>query len=470
MPKVGQRGIVHILLLILLVAGIALGIYLIQTRTNILPHAASDPIGPKAGFTLTSLESVPPGGEFYAKVMVNSDFDAANLFTLVLNYPADKVEFLSVSPSLDEKPAAGTFIKKWIEQTDDKNGTVTLSGAVPNPGFQTSEGNPASMAVINFKVKPDLGGLPNGDIPLIISNESGIYRNSDNQNIIGTNEGTTVKIEAQPSVAPSGDSSPSPSSSPSEAPVGSKRVFITSSIYPGDLGGFSGADQKCQQNADSAGLVGQWKAWLGNYANPVTSRLEHSQGQYQLLNGVIIADNWTDLLDGSLKAPIDITEKNQQFAYSLGGVWGIWTGTASDGIGTLNVNCKNWTSSEGTEFGTVGSASTDSRWTFENFSLSCATPKPLYCFEQGSSISSSPSPSPAPVPVDGKRADLYNDPRKPNFVNDQDVSVFFTKCAEEGIELFGQPASVQPVCDINDDGTINSPDWAILIKFRNTQI
>jgi len=80
------------------------------------------------------------------------------------------------------------------------------------------------------------------------------------------------------------------------------------------------------------------------------------------------------------------------------------------------------------------------------------------------------SPAPLPIVVDGKRADLFKDTKKPNFVNDQDISVFFTKCAEKGIELFGQPASVQPICDINNDGTINAPDWAILVKFRNQVI
>lgn len=384
MLQIGQKGIAHILLLILLVAGIALGIYLVQTRTNILPHAASDPIGPKTGFTLTSFESVPPGGEFYAKVIVNSDFDAANLFTLVLNYPADKVEFLSVSPSLDEKPAAGTFIKKWIEQTDDKNGTVILSGAVPNPGFQTSAGNPASMAVINFKVKPDLGGLPNGDIPLIVSDESGIYRNSDNQNIIGTNEGTTIKIGAQSSVAPRFVKITSPNGGETLEPGGVYKI--------------------------------QWDS------NDVdTCELGYSFGE------------------GSLNNIIKIP--NQGY-YD----WAVNIGNSVNTRVKIDILCYK------TGVGSVGDQSDD-----------------FFTVTPGDS-SPSPSPSPTPVPVDGKRADLYNDPKKPNFVNDQDVSVFFSKCAEEGVELFGQLASVQPVCDINDDGTINTPDWAILIKFRNKQI
>ena len=41
-----------------------------------------------------------------------------------------------------------------------------------------------------------------------------------------------------------------------------KRVFVTSANYTGDLGGLVGADSKCQALADSAGLDGNYKAWL----------------------------------------------------------------------------------------------------------------------------------------------------------------------------------------------------------------
>lgn len=44
MPRSDQRGIAHFLLLLLVVAGIGLGIYLIGQRTNIFPWAASNPV------------------------------------------------------------------------------------------------------------------------------------------------------------------------------------------------------------------------------------------------------------------------------------------------------------------------------------------------------------------------------------------------------------------------------------------
>lgn len=44
MPKIGQQGIAHLLLIVLLLAGVGLGVYLIGQRTNIFPWASSNPI------------------------------------------------------------------------------------------------------------------------------------------------------------------------------------------------------------------------------------------------------------------------------------------------------------------------------------------------------------------------------------------------------------------------------------------
>jgi hypothetical protein len=92
--------------------------------------------------------------------------------------------------------------------------------------------------------------------------------------------------------------------------------------------------------------------------------------------------------------------------------------------------------------------------------------------KEGSCVETSPSPSATPLPpnVNGRRADLFKDSKKPDFINDQDISVFFSKCAEKGVELFGQPATVQPICDILEDGKITVSDWAVLVKFRNQSV
>lgn len=354
MPEFNQKGFANILLFILLAAGIGLGVYLVQNRTNLFPQASiSAPIAPKTGFTLASINpTVSKEGEFYIKVGVNSDFDAANLFTLGMTYPADKVQVIGISPSSgDGVPqqtgnVGDTFVNKWIEQSN-QGGTIVLSGAVPNPGLKTGTGQTATMATIYFKVIPG----SSGDIPLIVKGDSAIYRNSDNQNIMGSNAGVTLKIGTPvPSV---GSSSPKPTACPSG----------TSTIY-GDPQNGGTSIIKCGTTPVPSCKV-----------CPVPS----------------------------LKTGCDLKVIDA-------------------------CNCQ--------------------------YQIVCA----------------SVSPSPLPPQVDGKRADLFKDSKKPNFVNDQDVSVFFTKCAEKGLELFGQPASKQPICDIFEDGKITVQDWAVLIKYRNKAI
>src|SRR5207248_2675590 len=43
-----------------------------------------------------------------------------------------------------------------------------------------------------------------------------------------------------------------------------KRVFVTSVMYDGNLGGLAGADAKCQARATAASLSGTYKAWLSD--------------------------------------------------------------------------------------------------------------------------------------------------------------------------------------------------------------
>lgn len=362
------------MLLVLVLAGIGLGVYLVQHRTNIFPRASiSEPIAPKTGFTLTATDDiVSPNSEFYVKVTANSDFDEANLFSLVMNYPSDKVQMLDISPSMNGgTPSAGTFIKKWIEQSDDKNGKIVLSGAIPNPGFKTNVGTPASMVVIRFKVIANTGS-----IILDVNEESGIYRNSDNQNIMVTNIGAQVKIGVAPSVIPSVDSD--------------NDGFLDTDEF------FYGTDP-----GKSCGI----NAWPPDMTN----------------------DEVVNFLDASFMVPF---------------------------INGTNPYSKRY------DLDRNGKISEDDAFIIQKyFSKSCTVPV------------SSPSPVPSSAPViDGKRADLYKDPNKPNFVNDQDISVFYSKCAAKGVELFGQPASVQPICDILEDGKITVSDWAVLIKFRNKQV
>ena len=86
-------------------------------------------------------------------------------------------------------------------------------------------------------------------------------------------------------------------------------VFVTSTSYDGNLGGLAGADAKCQDQADAAGLTGTFKAWLSDAKGSPSTRFTRSAGApYVLVDGTVIADNYAGLTSGSLEHPINQTE------------------------------------------------------------------------------------------------------------------------------------------------------------------
>jgi Protein of unknown function (DUF1554) len=127
-----------------------------------------------------------------------------------------------------------------------------------------------------------------------------------------------------------------------------KRVFVTGAAYNGNLGGLAGADAKCQEQAYAAFLGGTYKAWLSDHQVNARDRLAHYSGPYRLVNGILVALSWTDLVDGILQNGID---KNASGYYPPNNtpIGGAWTGTHTDG--TLVVfdpafdTCSDWTSS-----------------------------------------------------------------------------------------------------------------------------
>jgi hypothetical protein len=156
------------------------------------------------------------------------------------------------------------------------------------------------------------------------------------------------------------------------------RVFVSSTVYGGKIGGLVGADFLCQDLAESAGLSGTYKAWLSDDIASPSTRFVRSKGPYVLVNGKRIADNWKDLTDGSLKIPINVTQAGSKAADSTS----VWTYTKADGaaIDANTNNCGNWAAATGD--GDVGSeTSRNATWT-DNGAAACNTGQHLYCFQQ----------------------------------------------------------------------------------------
>lgn len=160
-----------------------------------------------------------------------------------------------------------------------------------------------------------------------------------------------------------------------------KKVFVTSNSYTTNLGGLSGADAKCQSSASTAGISGTFKAWLSDNTGSPSTRFTQSTIPYKLLNGTVIANNYSDLVDGTIANPINRTETNAATTSS-------WAFSNTTAFGTLRDNtwgCSNWSSTDTGLYGAhLGqTAATNANWA-NSGTDSCggASVRPLYCFEQ----------------------------------------------------------------------------------------
>jgi len=163
----------------------------------------------------------------------------------------------------------------------------------------------------------------------------------------------------------------------------SKIVFLTSTNYPtGNVNGLVGADAICQTLASNAGLSGTFKAWLSTTTTSAASRLTHSTHPYRLVDGTLVANDWTDLTDGSISVSIHETESGASVAGEFA-----WTNTNADGSADA-YDCAGWTSSSASDLGEVGStADTTAMWTkrapyYCDGSLFGGVLRGLYCIQQ----------------------------------------------------------------------------------------
>jgi hypothetical protein len=160
-----------------------------------------------------------------------------------------------------------------------------------------------------------------------------------------------------------------------------KRVFVTSTGYPGDLvtagGGANGimaADNLCNQAAQAAALGGTFKAWITDALQ--TTRADIADvGPWALIDRKTIVGNKLNLAS-TLRHPIDMDEKGN-FGVSAP----VWTGTKYGGV-SGGADCSNWTDSTAKASGIVGqAAASDVNWT-QSTTATCNILVRLYCFEQ----------------------------------------------------------------------------------------
>lgn len=173
--------------------------------------------------------------------------------------------------------------------------------------------------------------------------------------------------------------------------ISSVRIFITSTSYTGDLGGLSGADAKCQTQANAAGLGGTWKAILSSTTVDARTRLGVRKKP--------IFDIWGRLIWNPLSPAPQVANGNStgtDFYQSVNSTVNVtelgttmsvytWVGTNGDGLkistSATNHFCNNWVSANSTHSAYMGYSELRNGGWIAHTASGCQYARNLYCLE-----------------------------------------------------------------------------------------
>lgn len=176
--------------------------------------------------------------------------------------------------------------------------------------------------------------------------------------------------------------------------IAGKKVFITPSFTGGNLrdiadtltgnwpaDGVAGAHAICNYYASLSNLQGTYKAWVAT-ATANAPLVNHTQSAepYVKVNGTVVANNWSDLIDGNLASPIDV----QADGTVVTGAQKVWTNVSSGAVLKSSVStqfCGGWAATSNNGYHGL-SNSTTGTWS-DSAQVACtSTLMRLYCFQQ----------------------------------------------------------------------------------------
>jgi hypothetical protein len=159
------------------------------------------------------------------------------------------------------------------------------------------------------------------------------------------------------------------------------RVFVTSTLQNGSLGGLAGADAICAARATAAGLPGTYVAWLSTGSVDAMTRLGSAKG-FVRVDGKPFANSVADILANRIWHPIRLTEAGIDLSTTaLAGASSltVFTGTLQNGTVATGLTCDDFTATSGSaRRGEV--AGGPETWTARQNS-NCTTSRRLYCFQ-----------------------------------------------------------------------------------------
>lgn len=158
-------------------------------------------------------------------------------------------------------------------------------------------------------------------------------------------------------------------------------IFITSTTTSAVMGGYAGADSLCAAAATAASLPGTFLAWISDGSTTPASRFTQSTVPYALVDGTIVADNWSGLVSGNLRHAISLTESGgSPPPPTLGGVCNAWTGTSPAGT-AQDGSCTSWSATSDNSCAGNSSLS-NGAWSCQCSGAICGGTAALFCVQQ----------------------------------------------------------------------------------------
>ncbi|HEV8601448.1 MAG TPA: cohesin domain-containing protein [Patescibacteria group bacterium] len=151
------------------------------------------------------------GTTFKVKILANTEGQSVNTAEARINYPADKLELLSV--------IQGTTFYFAAPSSPSKNGgTAYFGGGLPNPGYT---GNAGLLGTMTFRAKAA------GTADVSISNGKVLLNDGKGTDALSTTLGSTFKIAEPAKAAPVAPTTPEETPPPAATPeVGKEKSAI----------------------------------------------------------------------------------------------------------------------------------------------------------------------------------------------------------------------------------------------------
>lgn len=387
--RLSQKGIIaQVLILLLLAAGIGASVYLAKHPQILRPLAGGGAIY----FRSTEGKALPNNSDYIPQT-------TSPTFEVELNSTLGAPVFATPTPTSTSPSSSNSLLIKIDSVNPSQINNWTTNSSVMfkvyGSGFSYSSSPYGTSGITRKLIIRDSSGKTYGIGPKKVDDSyvetdpfSSLQIPVSGQVVIyfqvqqGLSNGATVVLAKSNEYSMTFQVPPAPS----PTPLAYRRVFVTDATFNANLGGLSGADQQCTTRAITAGLGGFWKAWLSDSTTSTASRMNQSSVPYKLINGTTIANNWNDLIDGTLANPINVTEKGRVLL-----VGNVWTGTNRYGEiaptkGLPEYKCFDWTRTDG--LSSAGALqSTDYHWTEGSGGGNCLpTTYRLYCFEQSSPL------------------------------------------------------------------------------------